>query len=165
MATKGIHLPGLGLAHPPQLDLTIVGGTCQQGQGGMKRGPVNSTFVSFQYILYNNIVGTEQLGLYVHGSGRSGGRTSSSAIAVMVSIHHAGESSSIKSTNSSSQVLLPKSGSVPHTNSLIQTGTHNKILGGMKGRTHDIMIVPRQYAQTAAFVEVPQAQRLVIARG
>ena len=60
-------------------------------------------------------------------------------------------------------MFLSKTGGVPHSHRLIQTRTDNEILAGVERCAHDVMVVARQYAQTAPLVKVPQPQRLIVA--
>ena len=46
MASQGVHLPGLGVVHPPQLDGAVVGCTHNQLQRRMKGRPVHAAFVA-----------------------------------------------------------------------------------------------------------------------
>jgi len=66
MSTQRINFPRLGFRHiTPELDLlSIIGCTREQRERRMVTGPIDSTIVSFQYVLDNNIVGTKQFGLY-----------------------------------------------------------------------------------------------------
>lgn len=60
-----------------------------------------------------------------------------------------------------SRFLLESTG-VPNTDSLIKGGRHNKVLFGMEGRAHDVVIVARQDGDTSAGLPVPYAHRLII---
>mmetsp|Transcript_10477 Transcript_10477/g.18920 ORF Transcript_10477/g.18920 Transcript_10477/m.18920 type:complete len:219 (-) Transcript_10477:503-1159(-) len=121
MAAEGIYLPSLGLAHSPEFDLTIICRTCQQGQGGVKGCPIHATVMSLQDVFDHNIIGTKKLCLDIQGSCRSGRGTP-----IAIGVRHAGKSP-LHSCRSP-QLLLAKPGRVPHTHSLVQTGTDNKIL-------------------------------------
>mmetsp|Transcript_7017 Transcript_7017/g.15969 ORF Transcript_7017/g.15969 Transcript_7017/m.15969 type:complete len:205 (+) Transcript_7017:3226-3840(+) len=126
----------------------------------MEGCPVDAAIVSLQDIFHHDIIGAKQLSLYIQSSCRSR-RLPPTTVAIL-SIHHSGESP-IRSSGSP-QLLFAQSSGVPHTHSLIQTGTNNKILRWMKGCTHDIMVVTRQHAQTTPLVKIPQSQRLIITR-
>lgn len=51
---------------------------------------------------------------------------------------------------------------VPHTNSQIQGGRHNKVLGGVEACTHHIVVVASKDGNTGATLPVPDADGLVI---
>lgn len=112
----------------------------------METRPVYSTVVSLQNILDDNIVGSEELGLYVHCS-RCGG------ISAGHWIHH-----------SFSHLLLAKASGIPDTDGLIQTRRYDKVLRRVEGSTHDVVIVSSQNTKTRSLVEVPQSESLIIRR-
>jgi hypothetical protein len=45
MSSTGINFPRLGIAHSPQLDLSIIGAGNDEWEGWMERSPVHSTVV------------------------------------------------------------------------------------------------------------------------
>lgn len=51
MTSARIHLPSLGLAHPPELDRTVIGSRDNERKGGMESGKVDATIVAFEDIL------------------------------------------------------------------------------------------------------------------
>mmetsp|Transcript_7624 Transcript_7624/g.18433 ORF Transcript_7624/g.18433 Transcript_7624/m.18433 type:complete len:242 (+) Transcript_7624:3479-4204(+) len=61
--------------------------------------------------------------------------------------------------------FFSESGSVPNPNGLIQGRRDDQVFGGMEGRTHHIVVVTRQDAQTGTFVEIPQSQGLIVTGG
>lgn len=52
MPSTCVHLPGLGLAHPPQLDLPVVAGRDDERQRRMESSEVDATVVSLKNIFY-----------------------------------------------------------------------------------------------------------------
>jgi hypothetical protein len=139
MPSEGIDFPCLCFTHSPQFDLPIISGTCKEGQGGMEASPIDTTIMSLQDVLDNNIIGSKEFRLDIHGS-RIGGTSSGRH-----GVHHGGFT----------HLLFAKTGGIPNSDRLIQRSRNNQILGWMKGGTHDIVIVTRQDTQTGPFVEIP----------
>mmetsp|Transcript_61092 Transcript_61092/g.171174 ORF Transcript_61092/g.171174 Transcript_61092/m.171174 type:complete len:225 (+) Transcript_61092:1764-2438(+) len=146
MATESIHFPGLGFAHSPQLDLTIIGCRSQERESRMETSPVDSTVMSFQDVLDNDVVGSKQFRLHIH-------RCRGSGTAARHRIHHG-----------IPHLFLAQTSSVPDSDSLIQTSRHNQVFRGMEGSTHNVVIVSRQNAQARALVKVPQTESLIVGR-
>jgi hypothetical protein len=51
VATAGIDLPSLQVAHPPQFDLPIIRGRNDEGKGGVEDSIIDTTIVTLQDIL------------------------------------------------------------------------------------------------------------------
>ena len=120
VTTEGVDLPRLGLGHSPKLDLTIVGGTGQKGQGGVEGGPVHSTVVALEDVLDHNVVSAEKLGLNVEGGLLSAGRAGHA-----VGVHHGTAGHTGVHAGTTAHLLLAKAGGVPNANGLIQRGRND----------------------------------------
>jgi hypothetical protein len=59
----GIDLPGLGLAHAPQLDEAVVAGGNDQRHGRVESDPVDTTVVALEDELDDGVSVTEHVGL------------------------------------------------------------------------------------------------------
>jgi hypothetical protein len=103
VSPEGIDFPGLGFAHTPQLDLSIIRCRGEEWQSRVEGRPVNASVMTFEYILDDNIVGSEQLGLHV----KSGGRRTHG------SIH-------VSPTTGLTRLFLTETGGIPHPDRLIQ---------------------------------------------
>ena len=65
MSSERIHLPRLGIAHPPEFDLTIIRSGCNKGKSRVKCRPINSTIMTFENILDHDVIGSKEFRLKV----------------------------------------------------------------------------------------------------
>lgn len=63
MTSAGVHLPRLGLAHPPQLDLPIVTARHDERQSRVEGRPVDSAVVPFEDVLDDRVLVAKEVGL------------------------------------------------------------------------------------------------------
>jgi hypothetical protein len=63
VATAGVDLPRLRLAHPPKLDLPVVTARNDEGEGRVESRPVHSTVVTFEDVLDDSVGVAEEVGL------------------------------------------------------------------------------------------------------
>ena len=61
MPSHGVHLPGLGLIHAPELDLSIICPGDDERKCWVKGRPVDASLVTLKHVLHQRIVASEQL--------------------------------------------------------------------------------------------------------
>mmetsp|Transcript_22214 Transcript_22214/g.40027 ORF Transcript_22214/g.40027 Transcript_22214/m.40027 type:complete len:298 (-) Transcript_22214:378-1271(-) len=157
VTTKRIHFPSLGLTHSPQFDLPVISGTRKKRKGRVEGCPVHATVMSFKDIFDDNVICSKEFSLNIEG-----GRVTSprSATGAAIDRRHAGSSET--SVHTSTHLLLSKAGRVPHAHGLIQRCTHDQVLAGVKGGTHNVVIVASQHTKTGPLLKVPKTQSLII---
>lgn len=119
----------------------------------MKGGPIDAAIVSLENVLDDDIVGPKQFRLHIEGG-----------IARQMPPRSSG-TLGIARTEIILQLLFAKARGIPHADGLIQTRRDDQIVAGMKGRTHDVMIVAGQDTETSSLLKIPQPQGLIITGG
>mmetsp|Transcript_237 Transcript_237/g.560 ORF Transcript_237/g.560 Transcript_237/m.560 type:complete len:358 (+) Transcript_237:4849-5922(+) len=132
---QGVHLPGLGVVHSPQLDLPVVRSRYDEGQRGVERRPVHSPVVTLENVLDDGVASTEELRVHLR-----------QLQPVVVGGHG----------------LLLQPRDVPHPDGLVQGGGDHQVLLWVEGCAHHVVVVPRQNGQARPRLPVPDPNRLVV---
>ena len=119
VATASVDFPGLGVAHPPQLDQSVVAGRNNEGQGWVERDPVDTSVMALEDKLDNGIGVAKHVGLVGIGAGH-----------LVLERHRSG-----------SRVLLAQTRNVPHSDRLIERGRDDEIVLWVELGAHGVVVV------------------------
>lgn len=119
MASARIHLPCLGLGHPPKLHEAVVSRGNDQGKSGVERDPIDATVVALEHELDYGVGVPEHVGLVLVGALH------------LVLEGHGGRRG----------VFLPQPRDIPNTDGLVERGRDDQVILGVELRAHGVVVM------------------------
>lgn len=136
---QGVHLPRLGIVHPPQLHLTVIRARDDERQRRVETRPVHAAVVALEDVLHDRVAAAEEL-----------------------VVHRLRETHEIVPGRDG---LFTEPADIPYACGLIQRRRHHQIFLRVKHRAHDVVVVPGEDADAVARLPVPDPDRLIVRRG